>query len=115
MHTLAAVSQVIIALSIVIVWVFRYNNVVDEFREYRLPNTVRNMVGATKIALSTLLIVGIWIPTLVVIPALLMALLMLGAQLAHVSVRHAWYKSAPSFTLMLLSLFVAGVASGTVR
>ncbi len=88
MYTLAIGAQVVIALSILLVWVVRFPNVVKEFHEYGLPDWVRTVVGATKISLATLLIAGIWYPRLVLVPALMMALLMVAAQVAHVKVRH---------------------------
>lgn len=115
MHTLVILSQVIIALSIVIVWVFRFDNIVLEFKQYGLPDLVRNMVGATKIALATLLIAGIWYPALVLVPALIMALLMAGAQVAHFKVHNPWSKHLPSLLLLLLSLFVAAAHAGIIN
>ena len=115
MHALAICAQVIIACSIVLVWVVRFPNVVKEFHEYGLPDWVRTLVGATKISLATLLVAGIWYPRLVLIPAILMALLMICAQMAHVKVHHPWQKYVPSFALLVLSLFVAGVYSGMVH
>ncbi len=105
-------AQVIIAISILIVWVARFDNIVIEFKQYGLPDLVRNMVGASKIIISTLLVAGIWYSSLVLIPALLMALLMVGAQIAHVKVRNPLKKYIPSFFLLVLSLFVAAVHSG---
>lgn len=114
MSTVVIAAQIIVALSIVIVWVFRFDNIVTEFKQYGLPDLVRTMVGATKIVLATLLIVGIWYPALVVVPALLMAFLMLCAQLAHIKVRNPLHKYIPSFLLLLLSLFIAGAYAGVI-
>ncbi|MBA3721222.1 MAG: DoxX family protein [Parachlamydiaceae bacterium] len=100
-------AQILIATSIVIVWVFRFDNIVHEFHEYGIPDLVRNIVGALKISLSTLLITGIWYPNLVFFPALIMAFLMFCAQFAHFKAHHPLYKYLPSLVLMLLSLFVA--------
>ncbi len=107
MHKLAICAQIIIALSIVLVWIIRFPNVVKEFHEYGLPDWVRTVVGDGKIALATLLVAGIWYPALAAVPAILMALLMVCAQLAHVKVRHPWQKYAPSLGLLVLSVFVA--------
>ena len=115
MNNLVILAQLIIAASIVIVWVFRFDNIVLEFKQYGLPDLVRNLVGATKIALATLLVAGIWYPRLVLVPALLMAFLMLCAQLAHVKVRNPFVKYVPSFLLLLLSLFVAAAHAGLIR
>ncbi len=114
MHTVVILAQLIIALSIVVVWVFRFDNIVREFKQYGLPDLVRNMVGAAKIALATLLVAGIWYPALVLVPALLMAFLMVCAQLAHIKVRNPWHKYVPSFLLLLLSLFVAAFHAGMI-
>ncbi len=112
MHQLAVCAQIVIAFSVVFVWVFRFTNIVNEFHEYHLSDLIRNAVGATKIVTSTLLIAGIWYPGLVLGSALLMALLMLCAQIAHVRARHPWQKFVPSLVLLLLSLFVSAVYSG---
>lgn len=115
MMTLSNIAQIVIALSIVIVWVFRYDNIVKEFKQYGLSDLTRTMVGDTKIALATLLVAGIWYPNLVLIPALIMAVLMIGAQIAHIKVRNPWHKYVPSMFLLILSLFVAAVHSGILR
>ncbi|ADH98129.1 DoxX family protein [Salisediminibacterium selenitireducens] len=114
METLAIISQIIIAISIVIVWVFRFDNIVKEFKQYELSDLTRNMVGAAKISLATLLVAGIWTSEFIVIPALIMAFLMVCAQLAHFKVKNPWSKHVPSLILLLLSLFVAGVHSGLI-
>jgi hypothetical protein len=110
----AILAQVIVAFSVVYVWVVRLPNVQKEFHEYGIPDLLRNAVGATKIALSTLLIAGIWYPSLVLIPAALMAFLMLCAQGAHLKAKHPWQKYVPSLVLLLLSLFIVAAYSGKV-
>jgi len=110
MTDFAVIAQLIVAVSIVIVWVFRFDNIVKEFKQYSLSDLTRTMVGSTKIALATLLVVGIWYPSLVLIPALIMALLMLSAQYFHFKVKNPWQKRMPSLFLLLLCLFVAAVS-----
>jgi tellurite resistance protein TehA-like permease len=112
MNTGVVLAQLVIAISVVIVWVFRFDNIVKEFKQYGLPDLVRTMVGAAKIALATLLVAGIWYPGLVLVPALLMAFLMLCAQFAHIKVRNPWHKYVPSLVLLLLSLYVAAAHAG---
>jgi hypothetical protein len=114
MHKLVIVAQVVIALSIAFVWIGRLPNIVKEFHEYHLPDLVRNAVGAIKISLATILIVGIWYPALVPASAFFMAFLMLCAQIAHVYAKHPWQKYMPSLALLLLSVFVGGAYSGKV-
>ena len=104
------IAQIIVAFSIGIVWVFRYDNVEKEFKQFHLSDLIRNAVGATKIALSTLLVAGIFYPDLVLIPSLLLALLMLSAQYFHFKVGNPWKKHIPSFLLLILCLFIAAVS-----
>lgn len=110
MTNYSIIAQIIVALSIVIVWVFRFHNVEKEFKQYHLSDLTRNIVGATKIALSTLLIAGIWYPDLVLIPALLLAFLMVSAQYFHFKAGNPWQKHIPSFILLILCLFIAAVS-----
>ena len=110
MYNLSVIAQVVVALSVVYVWVFRFDNIVKEFKEYGLSDLTRTMVGASKIVLSTLLIAGIWFLELVLIPSLLMALLMMAAQYFHFKVNNPWQKRMPSLFLLVLSLFIAAVS-----
>tara|TARA_B100000780_G_scaffold179992_1_gene126183 strand:+ start:149 stop:493 length:345 start_codon:yes stop_codon:yes gene_type:complete len=112
MENIAILAQLIIAISILIVWVFRFDNIVVEFKQYDLSDLIRSMVGASKIALATLLVVGIFYKEVVFISALLMAFMMVCAQIAHVKVKNPLSKYIPSFLLLILSLFVAAVDYG---
>ena len=110
MTDFAVIAQLIVAGSILIVWVFRFENIVKEFKQYGLSDLTRTLVGSTKIALATLLVAGIWHPSLVLIPALVMAFLMLSAQYFHFKVKNPWQKRMPSLFLLLLCLFIAAVS-----
>ncbi len=114
MANLSIIAQLIVAVSIVIVWVFRFDNIEKEFKEYGLSVLVRSAVGSAKIALATLLVVGIWYPSLVLIPALSMAFLMASAQYFHFKVNNPWLKRMPSLFLLLLCLFIAAVSSNLI-
>ncbi len=110
MQTYSSIAQIIVALAIVIIWVFRFYKVEVEFRSYHLSDLTRNIVGASKISLSTLLVAGIWYPGLVLVPALLMALLMVAAQYFHFKAKHPWLYHVLSFLLMILCIFIAAVS-----
>lgn len=110
MSEISIIAQIIIAVSIVYVWIFRFDNIVIEFRQYGLNDLTRSMIGGTKIALATLLVAGIWYPSLVFIPALLMGLLMLCAQYFHYKVKNPIQKRLPSFFLLLLCILIALIA-----
>ena len=111
MNIYSTIAQLVIALSIGYVWIFRFDNIVKEFKQYGLSDLTRTIVGASKIVLATLLVTGIWFPTLVFIPALMMAFLMICAQYFHFKVKNPWSKHLPSLLLLAASLFVALMAS----
>ncbi len=110
MENYSVIAQIVIALSIGFVWVVRSDNIAKEFNQYGLSDLTRSAVGAAKIVLSTLLFAGIWYSSLVLIPALLMASLMLCAQYFHFKVNNPWTKHAPSLLLLFLCLFIASVS-----
>tara|TARA_X000001036_G_scaffold432119_1_gene467521 strand:+ start:1786 stop:2130 length:345 start_codon:yes stop_codon:yes gene_type:complete len=114
MEKIAMYSQIVIAISVINVWVFRFDNIVKEFKQYGLSDTLRNIVGAFKISLSTLLVVGIFYEDVILVSSLLMAFLMICAQIAHIKARNPLMKYVPSFILLLLSLLVAGVNYGII-
>ena len=107
MEDLINLSQIILAISVVYVWTFRFHNVLKEFEQFGLSDITRNIVGATKISLATLLIVGIWYPSLALIPSILMGLLMIGAQYFHLKISNPFIKRLPSLILLVLSVFIA--------
>ena len=107
MENIVIIAQVVLAVSVAYVWIFRFDNIVLEFKQYGLPDLIRNLVGATKISLATILILGIWYPDPVLYAALLMAFLMICAQLAHFKVKNPISKHIPSLILLLISIFIA--------
>ncbi len=107
MENLVILVQLAVAISVLFVWVFRFHNVLKEFVQFGLSDLTRNLVGATKISLATLLIVGVWNPSLVLIPSILMGLLMIGAQYFHFKAKNPFVKRLPSLILLLLCAFIA--------
>ena len=114
MENISFLAQLVIALSIIIVWVFRYDNIVSEFKQYGLSDMTRNIVGASKIILATILALGCWYEVPVVLASLSMAFLMICAQAFHVKVKNPLKKYIPSALLLLLSLFIAASNYGLI-
>ncbi|MFO7718877.1 MAG: DoxX family protein [Gillisia sp.] len=111
MENITIIAQLVVALSVAFVWIFRFDNIVKEFKQYGLSSLTRTMVGAAKLVLATLLVVGIWYSELVLIPAILMGVLMLSAQYFHFKAGNPWQKRLPSLVLLLLSVYIALVAA----
>ena len=107
MEDFIKLAQFAVALSVYYVWIFRFHNVLKEFKSFGLSDLTRNLVGASKITLSTLLIVGVWFPTFIFIPSLLMAGFMISAQFFHFKIKNTFIKHLPSLILLILSLIIA--------
>lgn len=107
MENIVYLAQVVLALSVAYVWIFRFHNVLKEFDLFKLSDVTRNFVGVSKISLATILMVGIWYPDLVLIPSILMASFMLSAQYFHFKVKNPFKKHLPSLLLLILCAFIA--------
>ena len=107
MENLVQLAQITVAISVTYVWIFRFHNVLKEFTQFGLSDLIRNLTGATKISLATLLIAGIWHSSLVLIPSVLMGLLMIGAQYFHLKIKNPFIKHIPSLILLILCAFIA--------
>ena len=110
MEIAVTVTQIIIALGILNVWVLRFGkptewrggsatNMKEEFQTYGLPGWTLQAVGLLKLTCAACLVIGIWIPGL--------AILMLGAVAMHVKVKDPLKKSLPALTMLVLSVMVA--------
>lgn len=106
--------QIFVAASVAFVWIFRFDNVIKEFKQFGLSDLTRSFVGASKIALATLLVVAVWYPALLTIPAALMGAFMLGAQYFHFKIKNPFQKHLPSLILLLGCIFLTLASMGTI-
>jgi len=106
MEYMITVLQIAVAASVAFVWIFRYHNVVAEFKQFGISDVVRNAVGAAKTALATMLVVGIWYTPAVPLGAAGMAAFMLAAQFFHFKAGNPFIKKLPSLILLLLCAFI---------
>lgn len=117
MSNIAVLLQIVIALGIVNVWILRRDratrfrpdgaaNIAEEFARYGLSDTVRRLVGGTKLALAALLLIGIAYPVLAVAAAAGVAVLMAGAVGAHIKVRDPLMKLVPALLMLAMSTVV---------
>ncbi len=107
MHDLTIILQVLVAASIFFVWVVRYNNIIQEFKQYGLPDWLRDLVGILKLTFALLLLLGIQRASLVMIGSLGIAGLMACAFVIHLRVKNPVFKMLPALTLLALSLIIA--------
>jgi hypothetical protein len=115
--TLVMALQIVIALTIFAVWIFRPNldtnyragnakNIVEEFAVYGLPKWSVYVVGATKLTLALALIVGIWYTQLVQYAVMGMGILMAGALICHLKTRDDPLSRATPASIMLVMCFL---------
>lgn len=107
MEELIKLVQLTLALSVAYVWTFRFHNVIAEFKLFGLSDLTRNFVGVSKISLATLIVAGIWYPSLVFVPSILMGLFMIAAQYFHFRAKNPFSKHFPSLILLIVSAFLA--------
>jgi len=111
---ISTVLQVVVALGLLNVWLVRAGtstsyrggsaqSLREEFGAYGLPDWTFYVVGFLKITSAVLLIAGIWIPALIVPPAAIVAVLMIGALAMHAKVRDPLTKSLPAFLMLVMS------------
>jgi uncharacterized membrane protein YphA (DoxX/SURF4 family) len=117
MSVLSAASQVILALGIANVWLFRSTrptpfrpngaaNMKEEFAQYGLPSWSVFVVGGTKLMLAVLLLVGLVQPAVAAPAAAAMGALMAVAVGMHIRVRDPLSKAAPAALMLVLSVVV---------
>ncbi len=100
------ICQLAIAIAILKVWVIRYKSIVADFKEFNLPDWLRNLVGASKLSLCIVLIAGIWINIVAIISSIAIAVLMIGAIFAHYYAKHSFKKSFEAIVVLILCIIV---------
>lgn len=115
MRYVMIVSQVIVALGLLNVWLVRRNkstpyrggaatNMREEFAAYGLPAWFEVFVGALKIGIAIALLAGIWMPVVVGPAAGLLCVLMLGALTMHMRVGDPASRYVPALSMLLLAV-----------
>ncbi|WP_405412092.1 DoxX family protein [Maribacter sp. Asnod1-A12] len=110
-------AKVIIFISIINVWVFRFNkktiyrggnasSMKEEFAAYGLSDTTMYIIGTLKILSALGLIVSIWFPILSLPSAGLMAILMIGAIIMHIKINDSPKQSMPAAIFLALSIVI---------
>ena len=95
------ILQYILVTSIFYVWVVRYQNIVEEFRNYGLPSSIRDLVGILKLSSAVMIVTGD--PALVQFGAFTIGTLMVAAVFTHIFVKSPIVKALPSASLLTIS------------
>jgi len=120
MTTLVQISQIIIGLGLLNVWLLRFSkptayrggastSLSAEFAAYGLPAWSCYVLGILKVGSALALLAGLFFPVLVFPAAALLTILMLGAVAMHIKVRDPFKKSVPALSLLILcAIILAG-------
>ena len=90
--------------SIIFVWGIRYNNIKDEFKHFKLPNWLRDLVGILKLTFAIMLFNDNL--ELIQIGASGIALLMIAALFTHIRLKSEPFRMLPSFALLCSCLAI---------
>ena len=123
MQTIIYALQITAALGLLNVWLLRFNqrtayrggsagSMREEFATYGLPAWFAYVIGVLKVGAAIALIVGIWIPALVLPAAALIGVLMLGALSMHIKIHDPLRKMLPALGMLALCL---GIIWGVLR
>lgn len=107
MHDVTISLQALVAASIFFVWVVRYDNIIAEFKQYGLPDWLRDFVGILKLTFALLLLIGIERKPLAVAGGVGIAALMACAFVAHLRVKNPPAKIAPCVSLLFIGRAIA--------
>mgnify|MGYP001177323482 FL=1 len=120
MTLLTILINLIIALTLLNVWILRLNkktiyrggdanSMKEEFDVYGLPLWFMYFIGFSKIMLAFLLIIGIWIYQLNFYSYIILSALMIGAIVMHFKVKDPIIKSIPAISVLMLLLALLGI------
>lgn len=109
MHALTISLQALVAASVFFVWVVRYANIIQEFKQYGLPDWLRDLVGILKMTFSLMMLIGIERKPFAVAGGIGIAVLMGAAFVTHLRVKNPVFKMLPSVTLLVFSVVIAWI------
>jgi len=94
--------KVLTLAAVFFVWFIRYENIVNEFKNFKYSPKLRDLVGILKI--TSVLLIQSSSELNVKIGSALLASLMLAAFITHIKVKNPIIEMLPSLTLMIFSL-----------
>jgi uncharacterized membrane protein YphA (DoxX/SURF4 family) len=110
--------QVVVALGLLNVWLFRFGRssayrggnaktMREEFAVYGLPGWFMVLIGVLKVGAAICLLAGLWLHILVMPAALLICVLMVGALAMHLKAEDNAQKYLPALAVLILSAVIS--------
>ncbi|MBO6577236.1 MAG: DoxX family protein [Rhodothermales bacterium] len=115
--SLVSILQVVVGLGLLNVWLLRAGSETSyrggdakslkaEFAAYGLSDAAFYVVGGLKILAGIGLLVGLWVPEIVMPCAAVVAVLMVGALAMHIKVGDPVMKSVPAALMLVMCLAI---------
>ena len=98
------IIETFVAASIFFVWVVRYREIIEEFKFYKLPPWLRDLVGILKLSFAFMLFSNDIYVTIFGASGIIF--LMAAAVYTHVRVKNPFHKMLPAFGLIVLNLII---------
>ena len=96
--------KIIVTISILFVWLVRYENIRKEFIDYKFPRWFRDLIGILKISFVIMLHSGS--NEIVLIGSGGISILMLGAVITHIRMKSKFRQYIASVAMLSISLFI---------
>ena len=98
------ILRIVVLVTILFVWVVRYDNIRNEFREYKLPKWLRDLVGVLKITCAVLMNSNE--NALILVGSGGLMILMTAALYTHLRVKNPFYKMLPALSMLSIASIV---------
>jgi len=101
---LIGILRIVTLVTILFVWVIRYDNIKNEFREYKLPKWLRDLVGVLKITCAVLMNSNE--NALILVGSGGLMILMTAALYTHLRVKNPFFKMLPALSMFSIASIV---------
>lgn len=95
---IVTIAKTIVSVALFFIWVVRYENIKDEFKQYNLSDNLRDFVGILK--LSFALLIHHSNPSIAAVAGIGLCVLMFCAILVHFKVKNAYSKMIPALSIV---------------
>ena len=104
LYSIVDALKILATVSIFFVWVVRYKNIKQEFRNYNFPNWFRDIIGILKLSFTTML--HSRNDDIVVFGSLGICVLMVGAVGVHIVKKNTFRQYLPSISMILICFVI---------
>ena len=103
-ESLIEALKIIAGVSVFFVWVVRYDNIKKEFERYGLPRGFRDFIGIIKISFTAML--QSLNQEIVLIGAIGIVSLMIGAIITHLRIKNPFKDMLPAILMLSIGLII---------